>query len=455
MATYNIDDVVVSALQVNDIINCDYSGSVKNLTLPAGQYKFECWGAQGGHGIDVTLGHGGYSVGKITIKHNTTLYFYVGGTDIRISSTSLYARVIVASGGGGIGYNSTPGVGGGLVGGDGNTTGKTGLGGTQTAGGASAGTKSTAGSFGQGGNGQQDSYAAAGGGGGWYGGSSGYVAANDGGYSGGGGSGYVYTSSTASNYPFGCLLNSSYYLTDASTIGGNQSITEPNGTSVMGHSGNGYIRITVLEISSGGGGINGKVNVGGTWNNISNMYVKVNNVWNSVTEAYIKKNGEWLSVGGGGPTPTTYTVRIAPTSYTYINTQPSVTNPDNMYTNTDSDTYADVFVRSKNTILKLTGFDISTIPSNATVTSFTVKTKASGTNVYCYYNPSYVGKQSANINLSSTATTYSFDNGNITWDDLKTNFNSSHTALDVCFKSSSGFSTFSIYGAEIEVTYEL
>ena len=40
---------------------------------------------------------------------------------------------------------------------------------------------------------------------------------------GGGGSGYVYTSSTAKNYPSGCLLNSSYCLTDAQTIAGNNS----------------------------------------------------------------------------------------------------------------------------------------------------------------------------------------------------------------------------------------
>ena len=51
---------------------------------------------------------------------------------------------VVAGGGGGQGYNSSPGVGGGLAGGDGNVTGKTGLGGTQTAGGASAGVISSA-----------------------------------------------------------------------------------------------------------------------------------------------------------------------------------------------------------------------------------------------------------------------------------------------------------------------
>lgn len=56
----------------------------------------------------------------------------------------------------------------------------------------------------------------------------------NGGPGGGGGSGYVYTSSTASQYPSGCLLNSSYYLTNASTTGNSRS-------------GNGYATITLIE----------------------------------------------------------------------------------------------------------------------------------------------------------------------------------------------------------------
>lgn len=65
---------------------------------------------------------------------------------------------------------------------------------------------------------------------------------------GGGGSGYVYTASTASNYPSGCLLNSSYYLTNAQTIAGNQSFPSPTSSSnETGHSGNGYARISPIN----------------------------------------------------------------------------------------------------------------------------------------------------------------------------------------------------------------
>ena len=111
-----------------------------------------------------------------------------------------------------------------------------GKGGSQT----SAG--DTYGGFGYGSNANTSNMTGAGGGG-WYGGGGG-TNHNQGG---GGGSGYVYTSSTASNYPSGCLLNESYYLTDAQTIAGNQSFTSPTGTNETGHSGNGYARITALD----------------------------------------------------------------------------------------------------------------------------------------------------------------------------------------------------------------
>lgn len=124
-------------------------------------------------------------------------------------------------------------------------------GGTQTAGGA--GGNNNAGTFGQGGKGLSSSggYGGAGGGG-WYGGGGSYPdGSGDDDRGGGGGSGYVYTSSTASNYPSGCLLNSSYYLTNAQTIAGNTAFTSPTGTNETGHTGNGYVRITVIKAGSG------------------------------------------------------------------------------------------------------------------------------------------------------------------------------------------------------------
>lgn len=114
------------------------------------------------------------------------------------------------------------------------------------------------GSFGIGGkSNNQSGYNKGAGGGGWYGG-----CGQGPGGSGSGGSGYVYTSSTASNYPSGCLLNSSYYLTNASTVAGNTSFTSPSGSQETGHSGNGYCRITVIDAGTS-----------------KKMYIKINGQW--------------------------------------------------------------------------------------------------------------------------------------------------------------------------------
>ena len=106
------------------------------------------------------------------------------------------------------------------------------------------------GTFGYGGSYNSNSAGEAGGGGGagWYGGAGGYDTAT------GGGSGWIYTESTYNTWKNGnstdanqYLLDSSYYLTDAQTIAGNQSFTAPNGSNETGHSGNGYARITALD----------------------------------------------------------------------------------------------------------------------------------------------------------------------------------------------------------------
>lgn len=301
----------MSNIKTGDILNFDYTGTVQTVTLPKGTYKLECWGAQGGNrsqdSASATVtgsGLGGYSIGTLTLTQLTTCYIYVGGqggmssstgnvkveggfngggfashestgepgnggggaTDVRIAQDSLYARIIVAGGGGGSGEdNETGGYGGGETGGAG--SGNTSL--TQASQ-TSGGTNSFG--FGLGSN----TYNGGAGGGGWYGGASRYSVSS---YStgsdsegGGGGSGYVYTSSTAKNYPSGCLLNSSYYLTDAQTIAGNNSFVSPTGSSETGHSGNGYCRITVIECKN------------------TALYTRINNSMKKATAFYFKLN---------------------------------------------------------------------------------------------------------------------------------------------------------------------
>lgn len=304
--------VDLSHIKTGDILNFDYTGAVQAIALPKGIYKLECWGAQGGYsssnsGIEVGMGgKGGYSVGTITLNQKTPIYIYAGGvgsisgngkadggfpnggsswasntsegagggggsSDIRIGTDSLHARVIVAGGGGGGGEdNETGGYGGGETGGASGS----GTPGSQTA---------PSGYFGIGGH---TSYDGGGGGGGWYGacpaGGQTTPATSNSGYdtSGSpGGSGYVYTSSTAKNYPNGCLVNSTHYLTNAKTIAGNTSFPSPSGTSETGHSGNGYCRITVIECNS------------------TALYAKVNNSLKKATSIYFKMNNKIYGIG--------------------------------------------------------------------------------------------------------------------------------------------------------------
>lgn len=294
---------VGSANYNGSVMNFDYTGSVQTATLTPGRYKLECWGGQGGTYSSYIGGYGGYSKGTITLTEATTVYISVGGagssssttagfngggtgissgrggggaTDVRIGQNSLYSRVIVAGGGGGAGVtsaNANPcGCGGGEYGGDGYyndttgsyTTGTNRCGGSasQTAGGKTWST-STQATFGQGGN--ASGYSCGGGGGGWYGGGGAYDNDSDSdGRWGGGGSGYVYTSSTAKNYPNGCLLNSTHYLTNAQTIAGDTSFTSPTGSSETGHTGNGFCRITNLNPTQYG------------------LYVKTNSGWKHI-----------------------------------------------------------------------------------------------------------------------------------------------------------------------------
>lgn len=268
----------------------EYFGSYYIVNIPTtGRYKLEVWGAQGGSYSSYSGGYGGYSSGIINISSLTTVYVYVGGqpnstsniegvvpggfngggnganryysgvytygqggggaTDIRIGTDSLYARVIVAGGGGGSAstYDSTIKYGGGLSGGSSFSE----YVGTQVSAGEG-------GAFGVGAssspNGLNYQHGPGGGGGGWYGGGAiDEYADGDESYRtyNGGGSGWIYTADSFSTWQTGnstdaanWLLNNTYYLTEATTAAGNTSFLNPNGTTVTGHSGNGYARIT-------------------------------------------------------------------------------------------------------------------------------------------------------------------------------------------------------------------
>ena len=322
---------VDTSIKKGQVLEFAYTGAVQTIELPEGVYKIECWGAQGGYRSGSSYGGlGGYSVGTLTLIKKQTAYIYTGGSgntggtsggfngggkrgsynggggasDVRIGQDSLYARLIVAGGGGSCGASSKKGMyGGGETGGS--TTesyGTGGYGATQTGVSSSSwqtttqptSTSSQSGAyagFGFGGNGitRSSGYGGAGGGG-WYGGSGSYPdGSGDDDRGGGGGSGYIYTSSTASNYPSGCLLTSDMYLADAQMIAGNTSMPSTSGSTETGHSGDGYVRITVISVKS----VSFRCKINNTWKEASAAYIKVNGAWKEISELKTKINSAW------------------------------------------------------------------------------------------------------------------------------------------------------------------
>ena len=211
----------------NRVTNFDYSGEVRQYTVPEGatSLKLEVWGAQGGNAdIRYTGGLGGYSVGTLS-SPSGTLYVCVGGVgttdDGSYSSRTLLSGgyngggagrawkntthggaggggathiatmtgtlssigysnrssvLIVAGGGGGASDNGNGGDGGGTSGIAGSGTG-----------GCNPGTQTTGSAWGYATDCSYANGECGGGGGGWYGGYS-ATAEN---YAGGGGSGYI------------------------------------------------------------------------------------------------------------------------------------------------------------------------------------------------------------------------------------------------------------------------
>ena len=307
-ASGNTSSILTTTTEDNYVFNgiYDYSSGVQTVPIEvSGYYYLQVWGAQGGSYNEEIApgGNGGYSKGYIYLNAGDTLYINTGGkggygtsnsstttsgggvngggsagyrggagggaTDIRINQNDLYSRVIVAGGGGGSFYQSSSiyalgGGGGGVTGVAGEHYNSSyayysGKGGTQTAGGSGGTAEEKAyygnvGVFGIGGNTgtryQSTSiYSNGAGGGGWYGGGAAghYNGETNNRYAGGGGgSGYVYTESTASSYPNGCLLNDSYYLTNASTHAGNTAFESTTGGTETGHEGNGYAKVTYV-----------------------------------------------------------------------------------------------------------------------------------------------------------------------------------------------------------------
>lgn len=161
------------------------------------------------------------------------------------------------------------------------------------------------------------------------------------------------------------------------------------------------------------------------------------------------------------------TIRLIPSTYAVSNTSYlSVSNASNMYTNTDSTTYATITNTNTSTssrYLYIRGFNFDDIPSGAVISSFTVKLKGyeQGLSTNTSYAPrlangtSALSNTTASSTLTSSTHTITIPTGSLTWDQI-TDYGSNFTIMVYVRRSSRNTTGYAyIYGAEIEVTYTI
>ena len=160
------------------------------------------------------------------------------------------------------------------------------------------------------------------------------------------------------------------------------------------------------------------------------------------------------------------TIRLIPSAYTLSNTSYlQISNASNMYANTDNTSYAQITYNRNSTTayyLYVHGFNFSSIPSDAIVSSFTVKIKgvSSGLSTATAYTVSLYNNTTAIANTSGSAvptsvTTLTIPTGSLTWDTIKNYGNNFRIRVPLRRSSQSTSGYVRIYGAEIEVDYRI
>lgn len=156
------------------------------------------------------------------------------------------------------------------------------------------------------------------------------------------------------------------------------------------------------------------------------------------------------------------TLRLVPSTYYLSSTYLSVSNAANMYTDTDSGTYATVTNSRTGTTsyyIYLRGFNFDDVPANAIINSWRVLLKAreSGVSTSSSYAPKLCHGTSQITStmtaISTTASVHEFTSVGADWDDL-VGYGADLGIRINCRRSSRNTTGYMyIYGAEIEVTY--
>lgn len=153
---------------------------------------------------------------------------------------------------------------------------------------------------------------------------------------------------------------------------------------------------------------------------------------------------------------------LIPSTYHLSSTYLTMTNANNMYTPVSSTTYATITNTNASTsyyYCYIRGFNFDDIPLNAEVSSFTIKLKGRASGAYnsamylCHGTTTISGATATQIPNSSSASTRTFSNGELTWADI-VGYGSDFGIRINCRRNAKGTkSYYYIYGAEIDVTY--
>lgn len=156
------------------------------------------------------------------------------------------------------------------------------------------------------------------------------------------------------------------------------------------------------------------------------------------------------------------TAKLTASSYYVSSSYLSVSNEDNMYTDVSSTSYGTVTNTNASTsyyYFYLRGFNISDIPADAVVSSFTVKIRGRASGAYnsamylAHGTTTISGATATQLPNSSSVTTRTFANGSLTWAQIVGYGDTFGIRVNCRRNAKNTQSYYYIYGAEIDVTY--
>ena len=158
------------------------------------------------------------------------------------------------------------------------------------------------------------------------------------------------------------------------------------------------------------------------------------------------------------------TKTLVPSTYYLSSTYLTMNDAENMYTPVSSTTYATMTNTNASTsyyYCYIRGFNIGDIPVNAVVSSFTIKLRGRASGAYnsamylCHGTTTITGATATQIPNSSSATTRTFANGDLEWADIVGYGDNFGIRINCRRNARNTQSYYYIYGAEIDVTYEV